>query len=104
MKSDPTTGELLDAGTTVRESANMVQLDDNFNMPTVSKSGRPMENGVLKKTGTLKSRLIDPETGQRVTFDNMWGSGEMINAVPKHGPRTREALSNNGNSQRRIIK
>jgi len=77
MKADPISGEPLDLGHVMRESERLIPLDPVIPyLPEVSKNGRPMKNGVLAdKTETLKSRMLDPETGKPFTMADLWGEG-----------------------------
>jgi predicted nucleic acid-binding Zn ribbon protein len=70
MKAGPD-GMPLDAGKVIRESEKLIPLDSHFEMPSESRTGRKLENGVLPKERKLVSKYIDPETGKRPTIDDL---------------------------------
>lgn len=76
MIADPVSGEPLDVGAVVRQSEKMIPLDKKEPpMPSFSKTGRPMKDGVLTETDPrkIKSRYVDPETRLPMTMADLWG-------------------------------
>lgn len=82
MVADPDTGEQMDVGSIVKDSEPLVPLDNNFSMPSESRTGVPIDS----KTGVSKGRGIDPTlrhgvmpipdptTGKPMRMSDMWGS------------------------------
>ncbi len=75
MKADPVSGEPADLGVVVRGAADIIPLDPNFTMPSESRTGRAMKNGVLveRDPAKIKSRIVDPETRKPMTMADLWG-------------------------------
>lgn len=71
MKTDRKTGELLDVGAAVREPAKLVPLPDNFDMPSESRTGRPLKGGVLKGPNPTANLMGDDDGLRGATTPHM---------------------------------
>lgn len=82
MVADPETGEQMDVGSIIKDSEPLIPLDNNFSMPSESKTGIPID----QKTGVSKARgldpvlragmtpIPDPATGKPMKMSDLWGS------------------------------
>lgn len=78
MEADPETGEQIDVGAIVKDSEPLIPLDNNFSMPTQSRTGAPMDakRGVSRALGQdISLPIPDPVTGKSHTkLSDMWGT------------------------------